>query len=88
MVFWPVLALVLCNSIISSSFGLVWVLSQVFGPVLLIPSKFTTSLLEVDYTTHIMLEEHAHVSPVSVPLLSKWTCNFKVNLEPYEPDHV
>jgi hypothetical protein len=87
LVFWPVLVLVLCNSIISSSFGLVWVLSQVFGPLLLIPCKFT-SLLEVDYTTHIMLEEHAHVSPVSVPLLSKWTYNFKVNLEPYEPDHV
>jgi hypothetical protein len=82
LVFWPVLGLVLCNSIISSSFGLVWVLSQVFGQVLLIPCKFS-SLLEVDYTTHLMLEEPPHVSPVSVPLLSKWTCNFKVNLEPY-----
>jgi hypothetical protein len=82
LVFWPVLGLVLCNSIISTSFGLVWVLSQVFGPVLFIPCKFS-SLLEVDYTTHLMLVEHTHVSPVSVPLLSKWTCNFKVNLEPY-----
>jgi hypothetical protein len=82
LVFWPVLGLVWRNSEISSSFGLVWVLNQVFGQVLLIPCKFS-SLLEVDYTTRLMLEEHAHVSPVSVPLLSKWTYNFKVNLEPY-----